>query len=180
MKLTKGMKSTIINKMENYAFKQRLVDAQGYLAQLCYERLMTPQRVALPEFLIKDGWIKTTTSCRIEVYERTNRIDAEYVTLPKAIPTKTPHYNNEEIRLDAGTEDTIAMALKAYNIIEREKGILTAKLEDILAACNTDKQLVELLPEAVDFIPDVVRVNALVPADKIMQVRSYFTKDGQS
>ena len=76
------------------------------------------------------------------------------LTLPEALPQG---YQAYEHRLRFGTDDVLTKRFEEINLVnhklDADKELLDRQLRALLNEVNTDKQLLALWPEAVEFLP---------------------------
>lgn len=188
MKLRNTDKTNVINRMYNKLETDKTKEIMSQIGSLTHERLMTLDRMVLPSELI-GTWIKTTDS----VYLHLRQIDAPslvtnqfgidvFVMLPKPIPVRcmervaymSPIFNLHEINCASLTELVVR-----HQVILQQLDDIKQSMKSIIFACNTTKQLFDILPEAKDFMPELQEPikDFMIPMSDINRIRNLFRKE---
>jgi hypothetical protein len=176
-KLTNDLKRTIKDKIVDSVFKQDIGNTVAVISQLAYERVMTPQKASLPQFLLKDGWIGTNQKVAINWYKDDRRIDYDYFQMPVAVPVKTTDgVSVINVQMD-DVNDGIAVAYRKWKQLGERQNAMNHDVQSVMDSCNTTKQLVEILPAAEPYIPDLARPTALISQDVLDRLNRLLVKE---
>ena len=176
-KLSNDLKNTIRKKLVNSVFKADIDNAVATIGQLAYERLMTPQRSSLPQFLIKDDWISTTTGVTINWHRDGRRVDYDYFDMPTAVPVRaTAGRPYVDVVID-DENDGLAVVYRNWTQLKERCLAMERDVQSVLDSCNTSKQLVEMLPAAEPYIPDVARPTALIAQDVLDRLNKLLVRE---
>lgn len=193
-RLTKAVKEDIINSVINRTLGDRqtaLRLKEEQLAELVYQVIYTADERAMMMSL-PQGWMgevhtmdirfdfdvlgdpKLVQDVKSDKFERgTIRIKHYYgnelrmrFTSCRRVPMKDHHrtqeLNEEQARKIAGPTAEVLRESVAIEISRRD---LRNKVETILAQCSTDKKLLELWPEAAQYLPEELKQSpAYLPA----------------
>ena len=176
-RLTQEMRKDIISRMVNYAFKSKLADAKALVEAAALEVVETPQTLSLPPSLVKDGWIKSDNSILIEFLDSRGKIvnSSRYgFELTKRVPIKAEAYHHS-ISAKADMKSPLYKAYLSYDRLKDERTELADSLKSILSSVSTTRKLLEILPAAKDFIPELMEARSLVAIETINKVSAYFT-----
>jgi len=180
MNLTKQIKNDVRERMLSYAFDNKLDESKRLLAQALYEKVAVGPRMALPSFLITDNWVDTDDSVLIRCYHTRSEVGRtyglrEWFKMSAEVPVKQVDGTLTYDIFDDAPDDPVYKAYTYHNQINTQRQELDGKLRNILDAVRTDRQLLEMLPEAKDFLPQTERtVAALVPLQTLNEIRKIF------
>lgn len=180
-RLSQSDKRKIARQMTAYAFDRRIEDAEALVGTCLYEARMVGERTVLPPSLLKDGWIPTAETADIRVQHKDwgNETYASYnIKFPKPLPvkvTESARYSGTvyaTVRLDLDNQSPEAMAARALRALGKKRETYESEVASVLNSVQTVKQLLELLPEAKDFLPEAkAEVHALVDSALLARVK---------
>jgi hypothetical protein len=174
-RLTLALKDEIRKKMVDYAYKAKIEEAKILVGQAIYNELATPQALSLPPSLMADGWIAVMADVAYRVKETLNDYASyDYIKLPKPIPVKV--VGNADPVICLTDEGPMVDVVKNLRFIEGQKNALEDDIRSALASVGTVKQLLEVLPEAADFVPDSNKPMALVDTTTLARIRAQLSK----
>jgi hypothetical protein len=169
MKLTKEMKNSITEKMvEKYYPSSNLKELEQKLDQFARAEAekTVPKEVAevfkaYPGYVEKSSRVRFVDACGDAYGEACVRVDLSGPRIPCA-----------ENFFKLPRSET-ALALKKDIVEYDEKRTnLASRLLEVISSCTTTKQLAEVLPEAIEFVPTELSANMLpVPVEVYEQLR---------